>query len=95
VSVCLNNYHNDSFVGDVEEINYLNTKLRLDDDSIIAVPNAMFIEGEVVNWSRTPYRYFQTHLLLDDIDHKRLTTIIGKPVTQLGVDCLFRIDSKS
>lgn len=46
--------------GYVEDINYLNTIIRKTDESIVTVPNHVFTQGEVVNWSRTPYRKFST-----------------------------------
>jgi small-conductance mechanosensitive channel len=46
--------------GIIEEITYLDTKIRKTDNSIISLPNHKFLAGEVLNWSRTPYRNFET-----------------------------------
>lgn len=46
----------------VEELNYINTRLRKPDDSLLVVPNHSFTQGEIVNWSRTPYRLFKTSI---------------------------------
>mmetsp|Transcript_33541 Transcript_33541/g.56249 ORF Transcript_33541/g.56249 Transcript_33541/m.56249 type:complete len:424 (-) Transcript_33541:207-1478(-) len=62
--------------GEVESINLLSTRLRYDDDSVVAVPNAVFIQGEVVNWSRTRYRYFRTTTVLRPQDLSALAEVI-------------------
>lgn len=60
----------------VEDVYLLTTKFRKDDDSHVSVPNAVFIQGEVVNWSRTPYRLFRTSI---DVKEKNL----GQPASFL------------
>lgn len=42
--------------GEVEEVGYISTCIRRQDNSIVAVPNHVFSSGEIINWSRTPYR---------------------------------------
>lgn len=60
----------------VQAVNYLTTKLRLEDDSYVTIPNSAFITGEVINWSRTPYRLFKTALTVSERDIALLPTII-------------------
>lgn len=62
--------------GVVEEISYLSTKIRKDDDSYITVPNAKFTQGEVINWSRTPFRLFKTNIVVKESNIKLLPQII-------------------
>lgn len=62
--------------GFIESIQWLSTKLRRDDDSTITVPNANFIQGEVINWSRTPYRLFRTTITLKESNIRLLPEII-------------------
>lgn len=62
--------------GLVEEIGFLSTKLRKDDDSHLTVPNAQFIQGEVINWSRTPYRLFKTVITVKESNISLLPSII-------------------
>lgn len=62
--------------GEVEAINYLFTKLRLDDDSVIDLPNAQFIQGEVVNWSRTPFRVFRSTVRIKRHEIERLAALV-------------------
>lgn len=50
--------------GVIEEITYLDTKVRKNDNSIITLPNHKFLAGDVLNWSRTPYRSFETKVKL-------------------------------
>jgi len=38
--------------GSVEEITLLNTRIRKEDNSYVSVPNKLFMECELVNWSR-------------------------------------------
>lgn len=66
----------DADAGTVEEISYLSTKLRKDDDSYITIPNAKFIQSEVVNWSRTPVRLFKTSVLIPSAKSDLLPTCI-------------------
>ena len=42
--------------GEVEEVSYISTSIRRKDNSIVAVPNQVFTAGELINWSRTPFR---------------------------------------
>ena len=48
----------------VESLGYLETRVRRDDNSIMVIPNHSFTTGEVVNWSRTPYKLFKTIVTL-------------------------------
>jgi small-conductance mechanosensitive channel len=70
----------------VEEIHWLTTKLRKDDDSTISVPNAQFIHGEVINWSRTPYRLFKTTVNLKESNIHLLPEIINNLKLTLSTD---------
>jgi MscS family membrane protein len=72
--------------GVVEEIHYITTKLRCLDDSIMIIPNAMFIQGQVVNWSRTPYRLFSTAITVKESDTLKLPTLIKELRTSLEKD---------
>lgn len=62
--------------GAVQAIQWLSTKIRRDDDSIVSVPNANFIQGEVINWSRTPFRLFKTTLTVKESNISLLPDII-------------------
>lgn len=44
--------------GEVESISKLHTRIRKDDNSLTIVPNKLFMDMELVNWSRTNYRLF-------------------------------------
>lgn len=46
--------------GVVRYINYLTTTIRRSDNSVAVIPNHVFTQGELINWSRTPYRRFRT-----------------------------------
>jgi len=50
--------------GTVEELNYVTTTIRRGDNSLVAVPNHVFTHGEIINWSRTPYRLLRTQITL-------------------------------
>ncbi len=56
--------------GWVEEIGLVNTIIRRIDNTRVAVPNNNFVTGEVVNWSRTPFRIYQNHIYIpwNDVD---------------------------
>ena len=41
-------------------MNYIATTIRREDNSVVVVPNQVFSKGEIINWSRTPYRLFKT-----------------------------------
>lgn len=62
--------------GIVEEIGLLTTRMRLEDDSHLSVPNALFIQGQVINWSRTPYRLFSTTLKVNESKINQLPHLI-------------------
>lgn len=71
----------------VEEIGYVFCKLRKDDNSLLQVPNHIFSQGEVINWSRTPFRRFQTNLIVSLEDMKQLSHLISNirlKLTQLN-----------
>ena len=53
-------HHTGREEGVVEEINYIATTIRREDNSVVVVPNQVFSKGEIINWSRTPYRLFKT-----------------------------------
>ena len=72
--------------GIVEEIHYVTTKLRCADDSVMIIPNALFIQGQVVNWSRTPYRLFTTTITLKYKDIGLLPFLIERLKTVLAKD---------
>jgi small-conductance mechanosensitive channel len=61
----------------VEEISYIATKLRRSDNSLLVVPNHTFTQGEIVNWSRTPYRLFRTSFTVPVTNLKELITIVN------------------
>jgi len=54
----------DGLEGVVEKINYLTTTIRRNDNSASIIPNHAFTQGELVNWSRTPFRQFSTQAYL-------------------------------
>ena len=56
--------------GWVEEIGLVNTIIRRVDNTRVAVPNNDFVTGEVVNWSRTPFRIYNNHIYVpwNDVD---------------------------
>lgn len=51
--------------GRVESITYITTTIRRDDNSLVNVPNHVFTHGEIINWSRTPYRLLKLQLSLN------------------------------
>ena len=54
--------------GVVEEVNYIATTIRREDNSVVVVPNQVFSKGEIINWSRTPYRLFKTNVAVKMTD---------------------------
>eukprot|EP01041_Mallomonas_annulata_P012333 gene12333-25948_t len=48
--------------GVVESLSLLDTSLRREDNSVVTIPNHVFTNNEVINWSRTPFRLFKTTL---------------------------------
>ena len=62
----------------VEELNYINTRLRRPDNSLLVVPNHAFTQGEIVNWSRTPYRLFKTSIAVAVPNLQGLHTLVQK-----------------
>uniref|UniRef100_A0A7S0SSL5 Mechanosensitive ion channel MscS domain-containing protein n=1 Tax=Chromulina nebulosa TaxID=96789 RepID=A0A7S0SSL5_9STRA len=63
--------------GEVLSINYLTTAIRKTDNSIINVPNHIFTQSEIINWSRTPYRKFETVIALPATNYTDLPKIIA------------------
>ena len=61
----------------VEKVGYVFCKLRKDDNSLLQVSNHIFSQGEVINWSRTPFRRFQTNLIVSLDDMKQLNHLIS------------------
>ena len=53
--------------GTVEAIDYVTTVIRREDNSLVNVPNHVFTHGEIINWSRTPYRLLRLQVTLDDL----------------------------
>jgi small-conductance mechanosensitive channel len=51
----------------VEAIDYVTTVIRREDNSLVNVPNHVFTHGEIINWSRTPYRLLRLQVTLDDL----------------------------
>jgi len=64
-------------LGEVLSVGYSSTRVRLDDDSVTEIPNQTFINRQVVNWSRTPYRLFRTSCLLQGADLLRLPQFVS------------------
>lgn len=64
--------------GYVEEINYVTTTIRREDNSLMAVPNHIFTHGEIINWSRTPFRLFTTSVTLGANDLTALPSVVAK-----------------
>lgn len=50
--------------GIVEDINYVTTQIRREDNSLVAVPNHVFTHGEIINWSRTPFRLLKLQMTM-------------------------------
>ena len=70
--------------GTVEELNYVTTVIRRDDNSCVSVPNHVFTHGEIINWSRTPFRRFTTQVLLATDELAALPGAIGSIREALG-----------
>ena len=49
-------------------MNYIATTIRREDNSVVVVPNQVFSKGEIINWSRTPYRLFKTSVAVKMTD---------------------------
>lgn len=64
-------------LGEVLSVGYSSTRVRLNDDSVTEIPNQTFINRQVVNWSRTPYRLFRTSCLLQGADLLRLPQFVN------------------
>ena len=62
--------------GKIEAISYLDTKILLDDNSVISLPNKAFATGDILNWSRIPYRLFKTTMPVDLAGLSSLPTIL-------------------
>ena len=62
--------------GIVEEVNYIATTIRRADNSVVVVPNQVFSKGEIINWSRTPYRLFKTSVSVKVADYSTLGTYV-------------------
>lgn len=63
--------------GEVLSVGYSSTRVRLGDDSVMEIPNQTFINKQVVNWSRTPYRLFRTSCSLQGGDLLRLPQFVA------------------
>ena len=63
--------------GVVEEMAYTTVSLRRADNSVVIVPNSIFTSGEVVNWSRTPYRLFKSSVAISITELSNLPGIIN------------------
>ena len=61
----------------VAEITYTSTYIRKEDNSIVVVPNHMFSHGEIINWSRTPFRLFKTQLNISLAELQALPKIVS------------------
>lgn len=70
--------------GEVDSITYLHTRLRKDDNSITVVPNKVFMDSELVNWSRTPFRLFTTSVELPRRHRDKLETVLREIETRLS-----------
>lgn len=70
--------------GIVAEITYTSTYIRKDDNSVVVVPNHIFSHGEIINWSRTPYRLFKTQLNIGLSELQALPKIVSTIQTRLG-----------
>ena len=57
----------------VDSITYLSTYLRRSDGSIIVIPNSVFSNVQLINWSRMPYQIF-----------KPMTSLPATQIAQLG-----------
>jgi len=62
--------------GIVKEFHYLGTVLRRPDNSEVEVPNRLFTTSEVINWSRTPFRKFQTSITIPVENIHRLPLLL-------------------
>ena len=69
--------------GIIKEISYLDTKILLDDNSIISLPNKVFATGSVLNWSRIPYRNFKTTMPVNLVGLSSLPTILEEIRSQI------------
>jgi small-conductance mechanosensitive channel len=70
--------------GVVEDISYIATTLRREDNSVVVVPNQVFSKGEIINWSRTPFRQFKTSVLVKIADYGILGQIITLVKAEIG-----------
>ena len=70
--------------GVVEDISYIATTLRREDNSVVVVPNQVFSKGEIINWSRTPFRQFKTSVLIKIGDYGILGQIISLVKAEIG-----------
>ena len=50
--------------GWVESIGQFCTIVRREDNSRVTIPNSVFMHGELINWSRTPYRLFENSVVI-------------------------------
>jgi small-conductance mechanosensitive channel len=76
--------HKDHEEGVIEALSYMETKVRRMDNSIITIPNRIFSNGEVINWSRTPYRHFKTTVSISNSSLKALPVLINELKAELG-----------
>ena len=77
ISIPKNNKAKNDEEGVVEDISYIATTLRREDNSVVVVPNQVFSKGEIINWSRTPFRQFKTSVLIKIADYGILGQIIA------------------
>ena len=70
--------------GCVVEISYLTTTIRRSDDSFVAIPNHIFAQSELINWSRTPYRKFVTTTTIPTSMSTKLPEIINSIKNKLS-----------
>ena len=69
--------------GIIQDITYMDTKILLDDNSIISLPNKAFATGDILNWSRIPYRVFTTTMPVDLAGLSSLPTILEEIRSQI------------
>jgi MscS family membrane protein len=80
------------YEGTVIDINYLNTYIRRSDDSVVTIPNNIFVSGELVNWSRSSYKKFKTTTTVPVALVTSLPTIIEN--IRKGLTQMKQVESK-
>ena len=66
-----------SETGFAEEITLMSTNVRRMDNTLVAIPNHAFTQGEIINWSRTPYRIFAMDFTVEMEHADALLSIIA------------------